>query len=99
LVVHHAVLPVDIMIGAPIKQKGSTVPDFVSCLNCSLKNIYSRVHEGIKIAHHHNNAKYYQHTTYTYFSIGDQVWLYVPAVKTGRTKKLASLWHGPYTIA
>lgn len=26
------------------------------------------------------------------------MWLYVPAVKQGRTKKLSSLWRGPYTI-
>ena len=28
------------------------------------------------------------------FAVGDQVWLYVPAVKRGRTKKLASFWRG-----
>jgi len=77
------------MIGAPIKQKGSTVPDFVSHLNCSLKSVYSCVHESIKIAHHHSKARYDLHTTCTYFSIGDQVWLYVPAVKTGRTKEIS----------
>ena len=59
------------------------VLDFVRCLNCSLKNVYSQVHENIKVARHHNKAKYDQHTTYTHFSIGGQVWLYVPAVKTG----------------
>ena len=26
------------------------------------------------------------------------MWLFVPAVKQGRTKKLASLWRGPYTV-
>ena len=36
----------------------------------------------------------------TLLHVGDQVWLYtyVPAVKTGRTKKLASLWCGPNTV-
>ena len=32
------------------------------------------------------------------FKVGDRVWLYVPAVKTGKTKKLSSLWWGPYTV-
>ena len=32
------------------------------------------------------------------FAVGDRVWLFIPAVKTGRTKKLASLWRGPYTV-
>ena len=26
------------------------------------------------------------------------MWLYVPAIKQGRMKKLSSLWRGPYTI-
>ena len=30
--------------------------------------------------------------------MGDRVWLYTPAVKEGRSKKLATQWHGPYTI-
>lgn len=32
------------------------------------------------------------------FQIGDRVWLFVPAVTTGRTKKFASFWRRPYTI-
>ena len=30
--------------------------------------------------------------------IRDQVWLFDPTAKTGRTKKLASLWQGLYTV-
>ena len=32
------------------------------------------------------------------FKIGDRVWLFNPAIKTGHTKKLSSLWRGPYTV-
>ena len=32
------------------------------------------------------------------YHVGDQVWLYVPSVKSGNMKKLASLWRGPYTV-
>ena len=93
-------LPVDIMIGAAVKQKEATVPvpQFVGDLHSTLKTVYSQVREGIKAAHHRNKARYDQHTANTHFSIGEQVWLYVPAVKTGTTKKLACLWRGPYTI-
>ena len=88
------------MIGAAVKQKEATVPvpQFVRDLHSTLKTVYSQVREGIKAAHHRNKARYDQHTANTHFSIGDQVWLYVPAVKTGTTKKLACLWRGPYTI-
>lgn len=30
--------------------------------------------------------------------MGDRVWLYNPAIKQGRTKKLSNLWRGPFTI-
>ena len=32
------------------------------------------------------------------FQVGDRVWLFVPAIRKGQTKKFASLWRGPYTI-
>ena len=92
-------LPVDIMIGAPVKQKEATaLPQFVRDLHSSLRNVYSQVCEAVKESHQRNKTRYDQHTANTHLSIGDQVWLYVPAVKTGTTKKLASLWWGPYTV-
>ena len=92
-------LPVDIMIGAPAKQKEATaLPQFVRDLHSSLRTVYSQVREAVKESHHCNKTRYDQHTANTHLSIGDQVWLYVPAVKTGTTKKLVSLWRGPYTV-
>ena len=32
------------------------------------------------------------------YRVGDQVWLYVPSVKSGNMTKLASLWRSPYTV-
>ncbi|OWY92367.1 LOW QUALITY PROTEIN: hypothetical protein PHMEG_00038665, partial [Phytophthora megakarya] len=32
------------------------------------------------------------------FQKGDAVWLYIPKVQTGLSKKLAHLWHGPFRI-
>ncbi|TYZ57107.1 hypothetical protein PybrP1_000401 [[Pythium] brassicae (nom. inval.)] len=34
----------------------------------------------------------------TGFEIGEAVWLYLARVKTGLTKNLAQLWHGPFRI-
>ncbi|KAE9313831.1 hypothetical protein PR003_g19398 [Phytophthora rubi] len=33
------------------------------------------------------------------FHVGDAVWLYIPKVQTGLSRKLAHLWHGPFRIA
>ena len=30
--------------------------------------------------------------------VGDRVWLYVPKVKQGQSKKFTLLWRGPYTV-
>ena len=42
----------------------------------------------------------YQSTTQSEieYKPGDAVWMYVARVKTGLTKKLAHLWHGPFRI-
>ncbi|POM61480.1 LOW QUALITY PROTEIN: reverse transcriptase, partial [Phytophthora palmivora] len=32
------------------------------------------------------------------FAIGDAVWLYIPKVQTGLSRKLAHMWHGPFRI-
>ena len=32
------------------------------------------------------------------FAVGDRIWLFVPVMKKGTTKKLASLWRGPHTV-
>ena len=32
------------------------------------------------------------------FQCGDRVWLYVPVVKRGQSKKLTSFWRGPYMV-
>lgn len=91
-------LPVDVMLGTTETRKDIPIPKFVSDLNRSLAQVYSTVRQSIDVAHQRNKTRYDQHSVYTHFTIGDQVWLYVPAVKTGTTKKLASLWRGPYTV-
>ncbi|OWZ08992.1 hypothetical protein PHMEG_00018378 [Phytophthora megakarya] len=32
------------------------------------------------------------------FEKGDSVWLYIPRVQTGLSRKLARMWHGPFRI-
>ena len=43
---------------------------------------------------------YYDHRCHgNPYSVGDLVWLHVPYVKRGQTRKLHRPWHGPYLIA
>ena len=92
-------LPVYIMIGTTKNQKDIQMPEFVHHLHRSLNNAYSTMRENLHTAHQHNKARYDRSVTHIHFSVGNQVWLYVPAVKKGRTKKFSSLWHGPYILS
>ena len=86
------------MIGVTKNQQQIDIPEFVRCLHHSLNNAYSTIKQNRHAAHQHNKARYDGSATQTHFAVGDQVWLYVPTVKTDRTKNLASLWWGPYTV-
>ena len=74
------------------------MPEFFCHLHHSLNKAYSTIRQNITAAYQRNETRYDQTTTNIHFTVGDQVWLYVPAVKTGTSKKLSSLWCGPYTV-
>ena len=94
---HSPMLPIYILIGTlPTQHKEA--PAFVADLNRLLSAVYSTVRTNLHSAHQHNKARYDKKSTSNHYSVGDIVWLYNPAVKTGQTKKLASLWRGPYTV-
>ena len=52
----------------------------------------------IQKQHQRHKQLYDKHAPVKEFDVGDRVWLYTPAVKPGQTKKLSSLWKGPYTV-
>ena len=41
---------------------------------------------------------YHQHAKDHPFRVGHRVWIYNPTVKQGLSKKLCSLWHGPFCL-
>ena len=47
-------------------------------------------------AQHRMKLYYDQHAKDHPFRVGHKVWIYNPAVKPGMSKKLCSLWHGPF---
>ena len=94
-------LPVDIMLGrvpSPAEGGEKEVPKFVEDISRSLKEVFEDVRLKLNQVHQRNKAKYDEKVAGSNLAIGDRVWLYVPAVKQGRTKKLSSLWRGPYTV-
>ena len=94
-------LPVDIMLGRdlPSTEEGEKeIPEFVEEISRSLKEAYEDVRQKLDEAHKKNKEIYDKGVKGSILTIGDRVWLYIPAVKPGRTRKLSSLWRGPYTI-
>ena len=91
-------IPVDVMMGTLPQQQPKNVPAFLDDLHCSLHSAYRTVRSHIQSAHQCNKQRYDKQRPYTPFMVGDQVWLHVPVVKPGRTKKFTSQWRGPYTV-
>ena len=91
-------LPVDVMLGRYREDSGSSVPKYVQRTRALMKAAFSDVHKRIKKSHYKQKGVADQRCVVYEFQVGDRVWLYVPAVRTGQTKKLASLWRGPYTV-
>ena len=94
-------LPVDIMLGRkPREEDPQDMPQYVQQLQQSLRHAFTLVRHYLDLSHRRSKERQYGGTAHAAedLRIGDRVWLFVPAVKTGRTKKLASLWQGPYTV-
>eukprot|EP00731_Ephydatia_muelleri_P009248 Em0004g1586a len=90
-------LPIDVMLGQGEEQK--ELPSYVQRLQQSLRAAFSSVRKHLDVAHQRQKQEADKLSTGEgQLQVGDRVWLYVPAVKTGTTRKLASLWRGPYTV-
>ena len=94
-------LPVDIMLGREREEQDpDNMPQYVQRLQQSLRHAFTLARHHTNLTHKRQRERQYRGTASPAgdLKIGDRVWLFVPAVKTGRTKKFASLWRGPYTV-
>jgi len=89
-----ATLPIDVMLGrtSVSLEGGKGLSEYVGLY---LKQAYDKLCRSIEEAHKTSKERYNKGCN---FAVGDLVWLYVPAIKTGHTKKFSCLWRGPYTI-
>lgn len=94
------VLPVDVIIGHEhsIQGQGKSIPAHVRDVGKSLHSMFRVIREHESQAHQRNKRRYDGRISGRSFVVGDRVWLYVPAVKRGTTKKFSCLWRGPYTV-
>ena len=92
-------LPTDIMLGRfPLSDGEKDAAEYVKEVTSSLKSAYDKVRHNIEETHKANKRRHDNKESGSRFSVGDLAWLYVPAIKQGRTKKFSSLWQRPYTV-
>ena len=90
-------LPVDVVLGRPSTSTGD-VPQFVQKTQTVLHSAFLQVRQHLQQAHQRQKQVADASSVGEAFQVGDRVWLYVPRVKQGQSKKFTSLWRGPYTV-
>ena len=90
-------LPVDVVLGRPSTSTGD-VPQFVQKTQTVLHSAFLQVRQHLQQAHQRQKQVADSSSVREAFPVGDRVWLYVPRVKQGQSKKFTSLWRGPYTV-
>ena len=91
-------LPVDVMLGRIEGEVIQGYPLYVQGLHSKLKSAFEQTRKKITTSHEHRKELYDKGSQGVEFKVGDRVWLYNPTIKVGKTRKLSSLWRGPYTI-
>jgi len=86
-----------VVLGPP-KETDKGIPSFLAEIHQSLHHAYATVRQNISSAHTRNKTQYDQQRSFSPFQVGDQVWLFTPVVKRGKTKKFTLQWRGPYTV-
>ena len=90
--------PIDVMFGQQLsKETPTNVPEFVREVRKSIRVACDKIRRNLKKSRQIRREAQRVNTGDP-INIGDRVYLFVPAVKSERTKKLSSLWRGPYTV-
>lgn len=94
---HTPNLLVDVILGSRWAET-QQLAEYVRKTQMTLKTAFTEVRERLKAAHAKQKQLADRGACGQKFRVGDRVWLFVPTVKRGQTKKFVSLWRGPYTI-
>ena len=76
----------------------STADDYRAALVTSLQDAHNAARACLDRARSTQVRQYDARHTPTEYKPGDQVWLYVPRVARGTSKKIARLWTGPFRV-
>jgi hypothetical protein len=90
-------LPSDLLFGTPPDRELPTI-DHAADLVDRLHDIHNYARKHLKLASDRMKTRYDRAANSAGYHEGDNVWLYRPTRKKGKSHKLQSSWEGPYTI-
>ena len=80
-----------------MQTAGNKISPTRKCVQCQRRNPL-QTHDKLSTCQERQKETHDRDSRGAEFKVGDRVWLYVPARKPGKTKKLSPLWRGPYTV-
>nr|WPV71156.1 MAG: replicase [Ips erranti-like virus 3] len=90
-------LPMDLLFGRP-EEPPASCDSYSEKLAQRLHVIHEEVRQKLKFASDRLKTRYDKRANSSGFQAGDQVWLYNPARKKGKSPKLQRSWEGPYDV-
>ena len=93
-------LPADLIYGSPESASGQTgeSPEYVTDLFDRMETIHQLARNKLLETSERHTRTYDLKQFQNNYKVGDQLLLYTPALKKGKSKKLSSRWTGPYRI-
>ena len=94
----EARLPVDVMFGLLAPASSSFKTLYASNLQQQHESSYRVVRENLGTSHEWQKMLYNSKRGIRYFIREDLVWLHIPHVPKGKSRKLYSPWDGPFKV-
>ena len=91
-------LPCEATLSAPLDRQQLDVDDYKSQVASQLAGTWEIARTNIEKAQKRQKAQHDRHSRTPQFRVGDRVFLFMPAAKTGKAYKFARPYRGPYWI-
>ena len=97
---HELDLPADLIYGSPdiASSQACEPPAYVAKLCDHIEKIHKLARDKLIESNERHKGAYDLKRFQNNYKVGDQVLLFMPAVKKGKNKNLSRKWTGPYRI-
>ena len=91
-------LPTETVLSPPVDRHLMELDDYKSTMIREMNSAWSRAQDSVVKAQMQQKRQYDKAARNADFSVGDRVFVCMPARKTGHMRKLACLFEGPYRV-